>query len=383
MEKPVTIMTYIMLDKLARAGIISGKNVDVIVSDEAHEGLSPRKQESLSDAFTQAGNTMLAAYTATPYRYSDQSVHDTHQQIIYKRSLYDALMEYDENNPETVPYIDTEFYLTRLPSSKERKENEIYQFNHEFMSDSLCLRRKDWMHQMIQIYDTGHNPNTGDPLSDSVAAFYSTDTAQATAMANLLNAHPALSAKAEKMGYKKVAVDLHSNIPKAQLRENMRLLESGQAMAFTGDKKMRLGFDHPPLKVIFDNGRSSYTDLAQIIGRGARFWRNPAKGNRSEGLIFIQHAYYYGSDDQEAEEYFKGLAKDSLLSAHDVLAKDPLLSLKEKPKQAYDPNRDNSYSRPDPERFHEKVIEFNKELPPVLQNRLPTEVVESRTLARA
>ena len=89
-------------------------------------------------------------------------------------------------------------------------------------------------------------------------------------------------------------------------------------MMLVGDEMFKEGFNHPPMKTVFDYQRGSLVDKVQVLGRGARRWFNKKK-NRSEGLTFIDSIIYLGSDNKEEEDKNEANAWRSAVTAREVM----------------------------------------------------------------
>lgn len=328
LNKPITIITYESWSKLVEEGRLGPHNVDILISDEAHRGTSEVRIK-LSKAFN--NGTHQLAFTATAHFDETKSVQQTHHREIFYKGLPDAVRE-----GELAAYIGTQFYIIRvdppwdedlieeggdeeleedLGDTFEETANNAEKFSGQYKRK---LRQKAWNQRAVIIFRDGRDDITKDPLSDNQAGFFVDSIAQAKNLKILLNADPVLSQIAKKRGCDDVAVTIHSRMPHNKQRILMAAYKEGKYMAVIGDEKFKEGFDHPPLKTIIDYPHGSLVDKAQILGRGARKWRNDAK-RRYEGLTFVDTIVYIGSRDPQKDKRLESAALRRAQTVFDIL----------------------------------------------------------------
>ena len=131
----------------------------------------------------------------------------------------------------------------------------------------------------------------------------------------MLNNDPVLQERAKARGKKGVAVAIHTGpygedgrtMSKAEQKRRFDAYLRGEYLAVIGDEKFKEGFDHAPMKTLFDYHRNSLVDKVQILGRGARKWWNKLK-ERWEGLTVIETAIYIGDENPDLDEIEKNQA---------------------------------------------------------------------------
>lgn len=150
----------------------------------------------------------------------------------------------------------------------------------------------------------------------------------------MLNKDKELKRRAKAQGCKNgVAISIYARGMTAQ-EQQARLKDylDGKYMAVIGDEKFKEGFDCPPMKTIIDYPHASLVDKAQIIGRGARRWWNPAKG-RYEGLTVIDTVVYVGSKDPDINSRSRAEALRKAISVSEILEESYVLGPAAPPKQ--------------------------------------------------
>ncbi len=305
LTKAITIMSYPAWTKLTESGRISSRNVQILISDEAHRGTSARKLKNIFRKFS--GSTLRLAFTATAHFDKDKSVLHTHKNQIYYKKLADAIRA-----GELASYVQIRPHVIRVkPGSKDYVSVEV----GDGKKKMLDVRWAAWNKRVVSILRSGKDRVTGDPLSDNMSGFFVRNTTQADALEHSLNNDPVLAAKAKAGGFKGVAVAIHSKLSDQEKNRRLKDLKAGRYMALVGDDMFKEGFDMKSMKNIFDLQHGSLVEKAQIIGRGARAWENEIK-KRWEGLTIIDSIVYVGSDDADED---KALRKQALLKARTAI----------------------------------------------------------------
>jgi superfamily II DNA or RNA helicase len=294
LSKPVTIITYDSWINLTEQGKISRKNVDLLISDEAHRGTSERRVDQLFQAYGR--NTVQLAFTATAHFDEEKSVQQTHKNEIFYKGLPESV-----KSGELAEYIHSQLYIIRV---EPLSDGDLRKNNPNWKSD---LRRQAWNQRILKIFSDGIDHVSGDLLSDNQAGFFVADTSHADQLELMANQDSKLLKKARKLGKKKIAVAIHSNLAPSEQRKRLAAFMRGEYMAVIGDEKFKEGFNYPALKNIFDYPRGSLVDKAQIAGRAARKWWNVDK-QRSEGMSFIDTVVYVGSNDKDQDKSNREIA---------------------------------------------------------------------------
>ena len=284
LSKPLTIMTYDAWVALTEAGEIGSHNIHILISDESHRGLSERRIARIYEHYQ--GATALVAFTATVRFDLDKSVELTHHREIYGRDVRPAI----EAN-ELSAYARVQFHVVRVKPVED--EEAKLEDNPDLL---LQLRKKAWTQRNVAILRDGVDPETGDPLSDSISGFYTADIQHAIDTEAALNNDEVLAAKARRLGFDGVAIALHSKMLQREQTRRLDAFEIGRYMVVVGDEMMKEGHDHPPLKNIFDWQRGSAVDKGQIIGRALRKYFDPVR-DRWLGATIIDTVIYSGHED--------------------------------------------------------------------------------------
>jgi len=308
LDKPILLTTYDSWMQLTENGTLKPGDFAMQIPDEAHRVLAVRRQERAAEHRT--NGTIDIAFTATGKYDPERTLDHTHKRRIYFKPIKQAV--YDG---ELAEYIETQFFVIRLKPERDKSGKE------KFFSGAESERRKQkaWTQTMVNAFVSGVDAMTGEPLTDHQAAFFAGNTHHADITAAALNANPALQAIARKKGCKGVAVAIHTNgINSSRQIELMKAFKRGEYLAVVGDEKFKEGFDHPPLKNIFDYQRGSYVDKAQIIGRASRKFFDPHK-NRFVGAVVCDSIIYEGSDDKAEDEWREKKARLNAITAESIL----------------------------------------------------------------
>ena len=307
-----TITTYDSWFDLTAQGKIGSHNVDILISDEAHRGTSERRIEAIDGSFDDA-RTAQIAFTATADFDEEKSVEASHERRVYHKSLANAI-----RGGELAPYIQSQRYIIRAEVPEDIEE----QFNEATSNDNRQYKRRikqaAWNKRVHIIYREGVDKRTGDLLSDNQAGFFVDGIAQADKLEELLNNDPVLQARAKAQGRKGVALAIHSDLPAKEQKRRFKAYERGEYMSIIGDQKFKEGFDHPPMKSLFDYQRGSLVDKVQVLGRGARKWWNELKA-RNEGMTIIDTVIYVGSRDKDENEKARNEALCNAVSVKSIL----------------------------------------------------------------
>lgn len=315
LSKPITIMTYNAWTKLSAEEKLSAQDVDLLISDEAHRGTS-EERTLISKIFN---GVVRLAFTATPEFDPDKAVENSHKHEIYSKPLPDAVRE-----GELAAYIQSQLHIIRARPSKKLKD----QFGGQEITGEFKrkIRQDAWTRWAVRFYREGRDKQTDDLVSDNQAGFFVDNIDHAISLRKSLNKDPILKKKAKELGYKGVAIEVHSKISSKKVRE--RIIEDYQAghyMAIIGDQMLKEGFDHDRMKTVIDWPHGSLVDKLQILGRGARKWFNELK-DRWEGLTFADTIVYMGSDDPEKDDYLRKQAIRNAVFASDILDGEAIVS---------------------------------------------------------
>ena len=318
LNKSLTVMNIQGHDKLADADVIDATTYHVIVKDEAHRSTSIARVERHYEKFDTEGKdnaTFQIAITATAHFDEEKSVEQTHERLIYAKRLNQAI-----RGGEGAAYIQAQPVVIRIEPDQIILSDE---FNNAAVQDKADYRRKlmekAYNEAVLEVYRDGIDEHTGDPLSDNQAAFYGRRTTQADDIADMLNSDPVLQKKAQELGFKGVAIPIHTKgMSSTEQRRRFDAVRNHEYMSIVGDSKFKEGFDYPPIKNIFDMPRKSLVDKEQIIGRGGREFWNEFK-QRYEGLTVFDPVIYIGSRDPKEDEKLRAKALAKVTSVESIL----------------------------------------------------------------
>ncbi|MCB1533112.1 MAG: DEAD/DEAH box helicase family protein, partial [Alphaproteobacteria bacterium] len=312
--KPITLLTYPAFDTLTKEGKIGPHNIDLLITDESHRGTSENLTDNVIKIYEEAHTAMLG-FTASAEFDDEKSVYNTHKRKIYSKKIGQAVKEGDQ----LTEYIQTQNFVIRVAPKDEEELKDIF---GDAVADSdyqTRMKQAAWNKAMVQHLRDGRDERTKDPLTDNQGAFYTQDTTHANALGKALNQDPVLQQRAAAQGYKGVAAVVHTNgIPEKERKRLIKEYKAGKYMTLVGDSMFKEGFNHPPMKTVFDYMRGSLVDKVQVLGRGARRWWNEKK-ERYEGLTFIDSIVYVGSDDPEEDALYEARARRHAVLASKVM----------------------------------------------------------------
>lgn len=290
--RPVTIITYDSWVDLVESGQIDPATINIHIADEAHKNTSDRREditrlmhEGEDHPDADSPQALCLAVTATSRYDYEKTVERS-----YKNKIHEKTMMQGVHSGELCDFIRTQNFVIRVDSGSKQEA---------------------WKKFAIEHFATGKDAESGKNLRDIVSAFYVDGTDFADGVAKGLNEHPDLARLAKERGMKGVAVAIHSKMSKGEQKRRMRdymgykdekgVYHPPKYMAVVGDEKFKAGWNHPPLKCIFDYPRGSLVDKAQIEGRGSRRYIDPKTG-KPTGLVLVDTILYYGDKDPEQNE---------------------------------------------------------------------------------
>ena len=308
LTRPVTIMTYRAWNNLAEQGHLHNATIGLHINDEAHYGLSERRQNLIN---THLGDTLHLGVTATAQYDLEKTLERTHRNMIYKISLSEAVRQ-----GYLAEYAHVQFSMMRLmPNSGEPGGADAAQESAAGQENKVlaALKRRAWARSITHTYAEGRDEISGQPLSDKIAVMYGANTQHADLLAAALNANPILRAKALAKGFEAVAISIHSvgHNPGEQKRR-LDAFTAGKYMVATGDKKFKEGFDYPPVKFVASYPGNSPVDAAQEIGRGTRPYKR-------QGLVIAETIPYFGSADPRQDKLAQREVLANCVTALDIL----------------------------------------------------------------
>jgi superfamily II DNA or RNA helicase len=307
LSKPFTIISYESWLALLESGQLNGADIDLNINDEAHKGLSVRRQNMINQVLT---DTHHLGFTASAQYDREKTMELTHRNLIYRLSLKDAI-----EDGILADYVQVQYGVLRLLPKGMSRKREVDPQNLDF----TALKRTEWARMVTHAYREGIDGVTGAPLSDKVALFFGANTAHADYLADMLNKDPVLARKAEARGFRDVAVSIHSvGYSSAIQNDLMKAFRAGEYMAAVGDKKFQAGYDDRRVKFIASYPGKSLVDTVQEMGRATRFYIDPITGE-SQGAVILETAPYIGDADPEVDNGAYRRALRGLVTAKDVL----------------------------------------------------------------
>ena len=236
LKQPITIMTYDAWALRLEDGTLNPDDVDIIITDEAHRGTSENRI-GLTSLFNDSSTAKLA-FTATAHFDEEKSVEQSHEREIYYKSVADAVRE-----GELASYVQSQRLVIRVQPDEFMLSDEFQQASDQ---RKIAYRQKAkqnaWNKRALKIFRDGLDQRTQEPLSDNQAGFFVEGTKQADNLADSLNGDPVLVAKAKAMGYKGVAVAIHSGVrPQSEIKKRYEAYKNGEYLAVVGDEMFKEG----------------------------------------------------------------------------------------------------------------------------------------------
>lgn len=300
--RPVTLITYESWSQVTDRRELTKKDLDILISDEAHRGTSVVREQRLAEHYD---GIVKLAFTATAHFDPDKTVANTHRHKIFEKHIPASVRD-----GELAAYVQTQFYVLRVaPERAARDRSESHRLIRQVAFNKFVEK------QLL----TGTDQYTGDRLTDNQGAIFVDDTTQADLLARNLNANRELQRRAREQGCDAFAVSIHSvGIGGGEQFRREQDYKAGKYLFVVGDEKFKEGFDHPPMKTVLDMPHGSVVDKAQILGRGARRWYSQAK-HRQEGLVFVDTVIYIGNDDPKKDKTLRNAALARAVLASDAL----------------------------------------------------------------
>ena len=161
LRSQITMTSFPAWDFLTAAGVIGSHNIDILISDESHRGLSDQRKLTLTDHYNAC--TLCLAFTATAYYDKLKSVLQTHAREIFGRLLPAAIRD-----GEGAAYIQSQRAIIRVDPLRLNLEGidarDVYQFKRR-------LKQKAWNLFAVEAFRKGRDQRTGDWLTDNQVGF--------------------------------------------------------------------------------------------------------------------------------------------------------------------------------------------------------------------
>ena len=313
-NRPITLITYDSWLDLIESGQIKDSDISLHINDEAHHGLSARRQNILNEKLA---DTVHLGFTATAAYDADKTLERTHQNLIYKLGLPDAV-----ERGMLTDYIHLQYGVMRLlPSLVKRQSVDMTGAEFTF------LKRQEWARLVVRAYASEKDGVSGQPNSDKVATFFAADTRHADSLTDMLNNNPLLKRKAQLAGFEDVAVSIHTmgGWSHAEQERRLEAFQQGRYMAAVGDKKFKAGFDYPRVKFVASYPGISPVDTVQELGRATRGYIDPITGE-SQGTVAFEAIPYIGDADPEKDAKSRQHALANTVTAYKILGRTLVLA---------------------------------------------------------
>lgn len=264
--RPVTVMTYQGYEILWSKGSIRSGDVDVMVMDEAHRGLSDLRRDALGPVAD--SGAVLLPMTATP-AFSE------------KKSIQAFL-----GQDAVAIYVDPQRLRNEGVIAPVANYVVGVHIEGEFPKDSelaLLMRRKALVDAAIDVIEDHVDEVTGIALADKVAIFYGSDIAHARLFTDEYNRR--LAGRARRM------VLLTHQDGQHAIREAIRAVRSGEATGLANAQMLVEGFDLPKVGLVINSPTESLVRQLQQSGRAQRIDRALA-AHDPEQTAFVMDMYY-------------------------------------------------------------------------------------------
>ena len=136
--KPLTLMTYDLFEEWAADGRIKPGDIDMLVMDEAHRGLSDSRQDAIKPFLK---NTIVRAFTATPVFDTEKNVYTLlGQENEVSRFTYDELIAAGHIAPIVNPVLKIRLKGTLPENAEERQKLLRELFEQELLDFYLNFK---------------------------------------------------------------------------------------------------------------------------------------------------------------------------------------------------------------------------------------------------
>lgn len=264
--RPVTVMTYQGYEILWSKGSIRSGDVDVMVMDEAHRGLSDLRRDALGPVAD--SGAVLLPMTATP-AFSE------------KKSIQAFL-----GQDAVAIYVDPQRLRNEGVIAPVANYVVGVHIEGDFPKDSelaLLMRRKALVDAAIDVIEDHVDEVTGIALADKVAIFYGSDIAHARLFTDEYNRR--LAGRARRM------VLLTHQDGQHAIREAIRAVRSGEVTGLANAQMLVEGFDLPKVGLVINSPTESLVRQLQQSGRAQRIDRALA-AHDPEQTAFVMDMYY-------------------------------------------------------------------------------------------
>lgn len=261
--KPITLMTYDLFEQWAAEGKIKPGDIDMLLMDEAHRGLSDDRQDAIRPFLN---TCVVRAFTATP-------VFDTEKNIYtllgskneVSRFSYDELIAAGHIAPIVNPILKIRIN-GKLPEDAEERKT---------------LLRELFEQELLNFYLNFQDEKTGQRLFGKPFAGYVNTIERAKDMAeyfdsgirDAMRVDPSLGERLEKKP-RFIAEHVSGDHSTDEQDHLIARIKSGETLGAFNDKLMVEGMDIPNLGATLRSPTSSLVVEVQSGGRAGRI--NPA-----------------------------------------------------------------------------------------------------------
>lgn len=264
--RTVTVMTYRRHEALCSAGALRPGDVDLLVMDEAHRGLSDLRRDALSP-FADDGAALLPM-TATPAFSDERSV----QAFLGAENVVVSSDPRRLRNEGVIApvtnYVVGVHIRGRFPPDREL---------------AALMRRKALVDAALDVVGEHVDEVTGQALAGRVAIFYGSDIAHARMFAAEYNRRFA--------GVARRMVLLTGYDPPERLRAAVDAIHRGEVTAIANAQMLAEGFDLPKVGLVVNSPTDSLVKQLQQSGRAQRI--DPALPATDPGqTAFVVDLYY-------------------------------------------------------------------------------------------
>ncbi|MDE4914519.1 DEAD/DEAH box helicase [Methylobacterium sp. 092160098-2] len=278
--RPTTVMTYALFMRRVASGDLRAKDVDLIVLDEAHRGLSELRREVFEDLFP---STIVIAFSATPAFDEDRSLNG----LMGRNNLvYTADPQRLRDEGILAPVVN---YVLAV-----RIEGAL----PEDSGERILVRRKAHADETLTFLERHVDAETGIRPLDKVTVFYGSDRAHAALFAREYNTRFAALGKRMEV--------LTGDDGPERIHAVVEAIERGTVTGIANAQLLVEGFDLAKIGLVINAPTESMVKVIQQAGRAQRIDRTMPVGDvRQTAFVLDTYLEIDGAMDGTPRWYFE------------------------------------------------------------------------------
>jgi superfamily II DNA or RNA helicase len=279
-RRPTTVMSYALFMRQVASGELSGDDVDLIVLDEAHRGLSDLRRGVFEDLFP---STMVVAFSATPAFDEERSLNG----LMGRDNLvYTADPQRLRDEGILAPVAN---YVLAVRIEGDLPVDPL---------ERQLVRRKAHADEILTFLERHVDAETGIRPLDKVTVFYGSDRAHAALFAREYNA------RFEAIG-KRMEVLTGEDGPE-RLQAVVGAIERGEVTGIANAQLLVEGFDLAKIGLVINSPTESLVKVIQQAGRAQRIdWSMRADDIRQTAFVLDTYLEVSGRIEGSPRWYFE------------------------------------------------------------------------------